>query len=126
MDSYKISALSSEDLDMFLTRRYINDATKQKLNRLIDFRSQIAQIALKLKTLDDEEKAISADQARLRENIEALTKTPEAKQLINRYIAKANEQESRIEAINKERQALKIVREQIENELAIAIKDFDL
>jgi hypothetical protein len=126
MDSYKISALSFQDLDLFLTRRYIDEATKQKLARLIDLRTHVAQIEIKLKHLDEEEKSIAEDQSRLRENIEALTKTPEAKQLINRYIAKANEQETRIEAINKERQTLKTERSRLENELAAAIKNFDL
>lgn len=126
MDSYKIASLTFQDLDMFLTRRYINEATKQKLNALIDLRNQIAQIATNLSALDQEEKEISNDQARLRENIEALTKTPEAKQLINRYISKANEQESRIEAINKERQSLKAERERLEAQLAAAINNFEL
>lgn len=126
MDSYKIASLTFQDLDMFLTRRYINEATKQKLNSLIDLRNQIAQIATKLSALDQEEKEISDDQARLRENIEALTKTPEARQLINRYIAKANEQETRIEAINKERQSLKAERERLEAQLAAAINNFEI
>ena len=47
-----------------------------------------------------------ADQKRLRENIEALAKTPEAKTLIARYIAKAGEQETRLEEMKKERKSL--------------------
>lgn len=126
MDSYQISALTSRDLELFVTRRYIDEATKQKLEKLIDLRTQIAGVAGKLKALDEEEKNISADQSRLRENIEALAKTPEAKQLISRYIAKANEQESRIEAINKERLQLKAERERLESELELAIRNFNL
>jgi hypothetical protein len=89
-------------------------------------RAQIAQTATKLKALDEEENSIAEDQARLRENIEALAKTPEAKQLINRYIAKANEQETRIEAINKERIILKSERERLEGELAQSIRNFNI
>jgi hypothetical protein len=126
MDSYQISALTYQDLDLFLTRRYIDEATKQKLNKLIELRAQIAQTATKLKALDEEENSIAEDQARLRENIEALAKTPEAKQLINRYIAKANEQETRIEAINKERIILKSERERLEGELAQSIRNFNI
>lgn len=126
MDSYKISALTSQDLDMFLTRRYIDEATRQKLSKLIDLRNQIAEVTSKLSALDEEEKNISADQSRLRENIEALAKATEAKQLITRYISKANEQESRIEAITKERQTLKTERTRLENELAAAIRNFEL
>lgn len=126
MDSYKISALTFQDLDLFLKQRYINQETRQKLNYLINLRTQISEIANKLAVLDEEDKKISEDQSRFRENIEALTKTPEAKQLINRYIAKADGQESRIEAINKERQSLKMERERLEKELADAIRNFEV
>lgn len=126
MDSYKIALLTFADLDMFVSKKYINQDTRQKLNRLIDLRSQIAETDRKLAALEEEETSISEDQSRLRENIEALTKTPEAKQLISRYISKADEQESRIEAINKEKQNLKTEKSRLEQELAKAITNFEL
>ena len=126
MDSYQISTLRRDSLDLFITRRYIDETTKQKLIHLINLREEISGVETKLKDLAEEEKSISQDQSRLRENIEALTKTPEAKQLITRYIAKANEQETRIEAITKERQSFKLEREQLETKLALEIKNFEL
>ncbi|MGI8556543.1 MAG: hypothetical protein ACR2LT_09350, partial [Pyrinomonadaceae bacterium] len=126
VDSYNISALTFNDLDLFVKRRYIDESVRQKLSELIELRAQFAQIDAKLETLDAEEKSISEDQSRLRENIEALSKTPEAKQLIARYIAKADTQESRIEAISKEKQSLKTERETIEQKLAAEIKNFEL
>jgi hypothetical protein len=126
MDSYRIGSLKIEDLELFITRRYIDDATKQKLLNLINLRDELAEIDKKIRDLSEEEKEISADQSRLRENIESLAKTPEAKQLITRYISKANEQETRVEAITKERKELKSNREQIEAKLATEIKNFEL
>lgn len=126
MDSYRMSALKREDLDLFITRRYIDEPTRQRLQSLIDLRTKLSEIDAKLKTLDEEEKSISADQSRIRENIEALTKTPEAKQLITRYISKADEQESRIETITKERQTLKTERETINTKLAQEITNFEM
>lgn len=126
MDAYRINALKREDLDLFISRRYIDEPTRQKLQNLINLRTKLAEIDAKLKTLDEEEKSISADQSRIRENIEALTKTPEAKQLINRYIAKANEQESRIETITKERQTLKTERANIDSQLSEQIRFFEI
>lgn len=87
---------------------------------------QINKIIEQLNALNEEEKSISEDQKRRRENVESLAKTAEAKQLIGRYIAKANDQESRIEAIGKERQKLKAEREQLESESAAAIRNFQL
>jgi hypothetical protein len=126
MESYSLTSLTRPQLELFLTRRYIDAATKAKLERLIDLRSQIAQIDAKLEGFEDEEESISTDQKRLRENIEALSKTPEAKQLITRYIQKADEQESRLEQINKERKSLQQERARIESELAAEIRSFEL
>lgn len=126
MDSYALTNLSRADLELFLTRRYINQATKQRLEKLIDLRVQINQIDAKLEGFDDEVEKIEADQKRLRENIEALSKTPEAKTLIARYIAKANDQETRLETMEKERKSLAAEKERLERELIIEIKNFEV
>ncbi len=126
MDSYQLRAINREHLDMFLTRRYIDEATRARLQKLIDLRSQLNQIEIKLESFEDEAEKIENDQKRLRENIEALAKTPEAKQLIARYIAKANEQESRLEQMNKDETAMKADKERLERELASEIRNFEV
>ncbi len=125
-DSYTLSTLSPKDLEFFVARKSIDEKSRAQLSKLIDLRMQINQINAKLVEFDAEIGAITADQERFRENIEALSKTPEAKQLIARYIAKANEQESRLEQINKERQTLSNEKERLERELAIEIKNFEI
>ncbi|MGI8639229.1 MAG: hypothetical protein ACR2MG_04675 [Pyrinomonadaceae bacterium] len=125
-DSYTLSTLSPKDVELFVSQKYIDETTRAKLSKLIDLRMQINQINAKLASFDTEIEEITTDQARFRENIEALAKTPEAKQLIARYIAKANEQESRLEQINKERQTLAAEKERLERELAIEIKNFEI
>lgn len=52
--------------------------------------------------------------------------TAEAKALIARYIAKAGEQETRIEQIETERKAAQAEKERLERELAIEIKNFEV
>lgn len=126
MDSYQLSSLSRNDLALFISRRYIDEATRAKLEKLIDLRIRIGQTESKLDTFEDEIEKISDDQKRLRENIEALSKTPEAKTLITRYIEKVNQQESRLEQIEKERQSLEAEKQKLENEFAVLIRDFQL
>ncbi len=126
MDKYELSTLSPMDLGLFVVRKLIDEATKTRLEKLIGLRMRINDLKSKIATSAQEEDAISKDQARLRENIEALTKTPEARQLIARYIAKANEQETRIEQLAKDKVTLRSETDQLERELALAIKDFDL
>jgi hypothetical protein len=126
MDTYNLSSLSPKDLEVFVISRSIDDATRTRLAKLIDLRMQINQIVARLEGLATETSSISTDQERFRENIEALAKTSEAKQLIARYIAKANEQESRLEQIETERKAAQTDKERLERELATEIKNFEV
>ncbi len=125
-DSYQLSNLTRQDLDNFILLKYITAATKEKLQKLIDLRVQISQIQTTLAGFDNEERRISEDQKRLRENIEALSKTPEAKALITRYIEKVNVQETRIEAITKERETLNAQKQELERQLSAQIRAFEL
>ena len=126
MESYQLTQLSRVDLQLFVTKRYINEETRARLEKLIDLRSQLSQISAKLNGFDDEVEKIEEDQKRLRENIEALSKTPEAKTLIARYIAKANDQETRLEEMEKERNTLHEQQLQLTRELANAIRVFEV
>ena len=125
-DSYRLASITFKDLDLFISRRYIDDATRSKLAKLIELRTEIFQSDEKLKKLDKEIEEISQDQKRLRENIEALAKTSEAKQLISRYVSIAGEQETRLQEINKERKNLNNEKEQKERQLAAEIKNFEI
>ncbi|MGC2235827.1 MAG: hypothetical protein WA584_06680 [Pyrinomonadaceae bacterium] len=125
-ESYQLTSLTRNDLALFITRRYIDETTKAKLEKLIDTQIAINQISSNLAALDNEVNNISADQKRLRENIEALSKTAEAKALITRYIDKVNQQESRLEEIEKERRAMQAEKQRLETELANAIRAFSI
>ncbi len=126
MDNYQLTSLSKTDLQLFVSQRYINEETRAKLERLIDLRIRTAEIENKLESFDDEVEKIEADQKRLRENIEALSKTAEAKTLIARYIAKANEQETRLEEMEKERRNLEAEKLRLEGELSREIRAFTI
>ena len=125
-DSYTLLTLSPKDLELFVSRKYIDENIRVRLSKLIDLRMRINEINAKLAAFDGEIEEITKDQARFRENIEALSKTAEAKQLIARYIAKANEQESRLEQITQQRQTLITEKEQLERDLATEIKNFEI
>ena len=126
MESYQLTSLSKLDLQLFVSRRYIDETTRAKLEKLIDLRMKIAEINAKLESFDDEIEKIEADQKRLRENIEALSKTAEAKTLITRYIAKAGEQETRLEEMEKERKTLNAEKLRLQSDLANEIRSFTI
>ncbi|MCC6826285.1 MAG: hypothetical protein IT172_11125 [Acidobacteria bacterium] len=126
MDSYDLTRVTKNDLAIFLRGGYLNDAVKAKLQRLVEIGAELAEIDSKSGALDDEIEKVEDDQKRLRENIEALSKTPEAKVLITRYVAKAGEQETRLEAIEKEQKELSERRIQLLKEQASEIRNFNV
>ena len=75
-----------------------------------------------IQSIDKEVNEIGEDQGRLRDNIKALTATAEAKQLISRYVAKADTQETRLEQLNKDKQTLQQERMQLQTELEGVIR----
>jgi len=105
MDTYQLANLSSRDVELFVTSNYIDAAMRAELEKLIDLKLRIGKESLRITALDKEAGEIGEDQKRLRENIATLRNTNEAKQLVARYIAKAGEQETRLEGIAKEKHA---------------------
>jgi hypothetical protein len=105
MDTYQIASLTPKDVTLFVTSKYVDDATRAELEKLIDLKSRISNEMSKIASLEKEAEEIGDDQKRLRENIATLKNTAEAKQLVARYIAKAGEQETRLEQIVKEKRA---------------------
>jgi hypothetical protein len=126
MDSYVLTNFTRADLELFITRNYVDAQTRAALERLIEIKSRIAAVDARLAAIEAEAEEISQDQARLRENIKALTATAEAKQLITRYVAKADEQESRLEQLTKDRKAALDERARLQSELDAAIRGLDI
>jgi hypothetical protein len=126
MDNYQVSSLTPRDLELFLSRRYLDEISRAALEKIVDIKRQIAEVAASVEAVDREVAEIGADQARLRENITALRQNAEAKQLIARYVAKANEQETRIEQLTSERKSKTAVGSRLQLELETAIRELAL
>jgi hypothetical protein len=125
-EDYALVNLSPDTLQLFITRRYIDEQTRAALQNIIELRSRVAAADARIAAIDKEIREIGDDQKRLRENIEALTKTAEARQLITRYVAKADGQETRIEQLTKDKQAAVAERQQLQSQLDAAIRSLDL
>jgi hypothetical protein len=124
MDSYQISTLTPREIDLFTVQNYIDPAIRTELEKLLTLKSSIATTEAQLARLNQERQEISEDQKRLRDNIEKLKSTAEAKQLIARYIAKADTQETRLEQIAQEKRATEKELGRLQSELAQAVKTF--
>ncbi len=122
MDTYTLVNFSRQDLELFIARNYIDATTRAVLENIIDIKSRIAAAEARLESINEEVEGIGKDQERLRDNIKALTATAEAKQLISRYVAKADTQETRLEQLNKDTQALIEERARLQGELEALVR----
>jgi hypothetical protein len=120
-DSFSLTEFSRAHLDLFISRRYIDEPTRQILEKVIDLKARLVKVEAQLQEIDRQSGAITQDQQRLRENIKTLTSTAEAKQLVARYVAKANEQETALEQIDRDRKKLIGERLQLQTELGAVI-----
>lgn len=107
---------------MFISRNYIDAATRSVLEKIIDIKSRMAAANTRLEAIDKEVTEIGEDQQRLRDNIKALTATAEARQLITRYMGKADAQETRLEQLNKDKQALNKERTRLQDDLEALVR----
>jgi len=117
MDSYALTNFSRPDLELFISRNYIDATTRSQLEKILDLKSRMTATDARIESIDKEVSDIGEDQSRLRDNIKALTATAEAKQLISRYVAKADTQETRLEQLNKDKQSLQGERVKLQSDL---------
>lgn len=126
MDSYALTNFTRPDLDLFVARNYIDAQTRTILEKILDIKGRIASTELRLSAIEAESTEINEDQERLRENIKALTSTAEAKQLIARYVSKADTQETRLEQLEKDRRALNEEQTKLQLELNSVVRGLAL
>jgi hypothetical protein len=123
MDRYQVSNLTPREVELFVSRGYLDEASKQALERILELKAKIAATDSAIAAVDKETSEIASDQARLRENIKALKETSEARQLIARYISKANDQETRVESLTAERRTLAGQKAALQQELDASIRN---
>jgi hypothetical protein len=122
MDTYSISNLRSRDVELFVSNHYIDDAMRAAFDNILTMKVKLASVDERFAAATREASEIAADQARLRENIKALGETSEARSLIARYVAKAGEQETRLEQIAAERKRLNEETSKLQSEIDAAIR----
>ena len=122
MDSYALTNFSRPDLELFIQRNYIDATTRAQLEKILDLKSKMTATDARIESIEKEVNDIGEDQSRLRDNIKALTATAEAKQLISRYVTKADTQETRLEQLSKDKQSLHDERVRLQADLEGVIR----
>ena len=122
METYDLTSFGRSQLELFVRLNYLDDAARATLEKIIALKDRIAATDAQLHLIERETSEIGQDQQRLRDNIKALTTTAEARQLIARYIAKAGDQETRLEQLTKDKQAAGDKRAQLQEELENTVR----
>lgn len=123
---YALTNITRDQLRVFVAERYVDEATRAALQRAVELKAGIVAAEARAALAERELREIAEDQKRLRENIEALTKTAEARQLIARYIQKADQQETRLEQLTREKQSATAERQHLQAQLDALIRTLAL
>lgn len=90
---------------------------QKALKPVIDKRTELGTLDMKLQALEQQREEIARDQARLRENMKALRGSAEEKQLLQRYTRQLDDQETRLESLQKDVAATTAARDKAREEL---------
>jgi hypothetical protein len=95
----------------------VSEAVKTALQKVVALRRQLDQTVSRLQRLEQQGEVIAQEQGRIRQNMERLSSNTE---LYGRYVRKLDEQESEIEALQREIETLRDAKERQQQ----ALQDF--
>jgi hypothetical protein len=119
---YSLVSTSSDQLALVLRSPGSSPALEAALKPLIEKKQAIAAIDREIAARKSEIDRINTDQSRVRENMKALKGSAEERALVQRYTKQLDEQETRLEALQKELSGLDQRRAQAQAELEKAIE----
>ena len=100
--SYQISDCDEDRLKLFIQQKSINPEIEAALRKIIDQKIRVSALEDEQTKREDESKSIYDDQQRIRENLKALKGSPEERALTQRYTKQLDDQENRLQALQKE------------------------
>jgi hypothetical protein len=110
-NSYQLSNVTDDQIKFFLAQKMINPEIEQALRKVITQKNSIAALDAEVGLRKSKISGIAEDQQRVRENMKALKGSAEEKALVARYVGELNEQEDRVQSLNREMADLQQKRE---------------
>ena len=107
-----LTNLTSDQVALLTEQKRVTPAMEQAFRRVLDQKTLITNLESQLRSHQQETEAISADQARVRENMKALKGSAEERTLLQRYTRQLDEQEDRLAALRRQTSDLREKREQ--------------
>jgi hypothetical protein len=110
----QLSEFGSDRLAYYLQARHISPKVKEALQRIVALRDRGGDTARRRAGLEQRIRETAQEQSRIRDNMGKLSQTSE---LYARYVKKLDQQESEIDKLRKEIEALKATEEEQRREL---------
>jgi hypothetical protein len=118
--SWYFSNTGLDEVRFFLDSGFIDERVAQGVREVITLRDTVARLHQDEQRLNNERAQLFKDQERIRANIESLKSGASQRELAERFVAKLNEQEDRLEAIARELE--RVAREKREAQEAVERK----
>jgi hypothetical protein len=97
-----LTDITDDHVAMLIEQGVSRPALEQALRPILDKKAEIAAVQRENQSRAAELTRIERDQARVRENIQALGSSPEERALISRYVQQLDQQEDRLEELRRE------------------------
>ncbi len=114
---YELASITDEQIRYFLSQKMINPEVEQALRRVAEAKNNVAALDAEIASCKTRMSAIAEDQQRVRENMKALKGSAEEKALVERYAGELNEQEDKVQALQREMSDLQSKREAVQKNL---------
>lgn len=115
--TFAISNVTTNDIEIYVKASYLTTQMKQALEGVVELKSQISALARQVSEKQTEIGTITTDQARMRENLKAMGKSDEEKQLIQRYVSKIAQGEDQLDRLRQEEKKLAEERNTLQRQL---------
>jgi hypothetical protein len=107
-----LTNLTSDQVALLTEQKRVTPAMERAFRQVLDQRTTITNLERQLRSCQQETEAISADQARVRENMKALKGGAEERTLTQRYTRQLDEQEDRLAILRRQTSDLREKRQQ--------------
>jgi hypothetical protein len=124
--TYQLTNLTNEQIALFVRQKTINPEIEAAFRKIVEQKDRVAALDEELSRREAETQKIYDDQQRLRENLKALKGSAEERALTQRYTQQLADQETRLEAIQRETADLQSKRDQAQSQLDSMIENLAL
>jgi hypothetical protein len=124
--SFQLTDLDDAQIAVFIKNGTVTPSVAEALKKISAQKATIATLEEEMENRQKDIDRIVADQARLRENMEALKGSAEEKALLQRYTHELDQQETQLESLRKTIQDTEAQRDKANSELEAMIANLDL